>query len=521
VIGTEVALFQQDMRSGRVMAARALMVMGSASSVGKSLLATALCRIFARRGVRVAPFKGQNLSNNAAVCTDGAEIGRAQAVQAAACGIPPTADMNPVLVKPESGSRSQIVLRGRSWRTVSANSHRHPQRLLWSTVTEAYDRLKEDYDLIIIEGAGSPAELNLRSSDIVNMAVASYARAPVLLVGDIDRGGVFAQLLGTLWLLEPEERALVRGLVVNKFRGDQGLFVDGVSILEDRAGVPVIGIIPYLDDLMIPEEDAVALDRPEARSSKPGSTDIAVIGLPCISNFDDFDPLSAESGVGVRYVSAAEQLGHPDAIILPGSKSTVSDLLWLKERGLAEPVIDLAGKGTAVVGICGGYQMLGSTIRDPKHVESSAEEVGGLGLLPVVTTFEGQKATHQVEAELAAGSGWLARPTRRSVRGYEIHMGRTDGGEPLAEIVERSGQTVSVHDGAVSNDGRIWGTYLHGIFENAELRRAWLESLGWGGSGNVLPANSWLETSLDRLADVVESGLDMSVLEAIVQSGVE
>jgi len=498
-------------------ATKALMVLGTTSSAGKSLLVTALCRIFARRGVRVAPFKAQNMSNNAAVCPDGAEIGRAQAAQAAAAGIEPTVDMNPILLKPEADTRSQVVLMGRPWRTMPARSYYEHKQELWSAVTAALDRLRENYELVIIEGAGSPVELNLKSRDIVNMAVVRYAQAPALLVGDIDRGGVFAQLLGTLWLLEPEERTLVRGLVVNKFRGDPTLFIDGVRVLEERGGVPVLGVIPHLHDLTIPEEDAVALDKPLLNRAQAEEVDIAVIKLPLIANFDDFDPLAAEPGVRVRYVSSVQDLGQPQAVIVPGTKSTIADLAWLRSQGLADAIRQLVEGGTALVGICGGYQILGQVIRDPDHVESPAEEVAGLGLLPLVTVFEGEKATHRVRARVTGGPGWLTGLDGQIIAGYEIHMGRTQGGRLWIEISERSGEPVSVRDGAVSGDGRIWGCYLHGLFENESLRRAWLSSLGWQGNSEWIASLAGYETSFERLADAVETALDMEKLEAIIK----
>lgn len=500
--------------------AKVLMLQGTSSSVGKSLLVAAFCRIFARRGVRVAPFKAQNMSNNAAVCIDGAEIGRSQAVQAMAAGIEPRAIMNPILLKPEAEARSQVIVLGHPWRTLKAKEYYQHKAELWPVVTRALDHLRADYDLVIIEGAGSPAELNLRPGDIVNMAVARHARAPVLLVGDIDRGGVFAQLLGTLWLLEEDQR-LVRGLLVNKFRGDPNLFTEGVRILEERGGLPVLGVIPYLPDLMIPEEDAVALDRVGKREDVTEELDIAVIRLPRIANFDDFDPLQHEPGVRLRYVSAVQTLGQPDAIILPGTKSTIADLIWLQEQGLLEAIKYLASQGTAIAGICGGYQMLGRSIQDPAHVESPLEAIAGLGLLPVETKFAQEKATHQVQARLLQGAEWLAPLTGQTIRGYEIHMGRTQGHLAWLEIIERSGCPVRVKDGAMSPDGRIWGCYIHGLFENQAFRRAWLAGIRKKGHLVVQdPHNagamvSW-RNSLERLADVVEAAVDMTRLEKIV-----
>jgi adenosylcobyric acid synthase len=492
-----------------------LMVQGSSSSAGKSLLAAALCRIFARKGVRVAPFKGQNMSNNAAVCADGAEIGRAQAVQAAAAGVEPTADMNPILLKPEADARSQVIVLGRPWRTLRAGSYYRRKEELWPVVTAALDRLRAAYELVVIEGAGSPAELNLRSADMVNMAVARHAAAPVLLVGDIDRGGIFAQLLGTLWLLPPEERALVRGLVVNKFRGDPALFVEGVRILEERGGVPVLGVVSHLPALAIPEEDAVALESSGRARSRRAALEVAVIQLPHIANFDDFDPLLGEPSVGLRYVQSPGALGSPHAVFLPGTKSTLADLAWLRTQGFAEAIRELAAQGTAIVGICGGYQMLGRVIRDPCHAESTSGEAQGLGLLPVETTFEKAKVTEQVRARVLGSPGWLATVAGQEVAGYEIHMGRTTGGRPWLES--------SRPDGAASEDGRVWGCYLHGLFANTIFRRAWLASLSPDDEVTEgTPASSvTLSSSLDRLADAVEAALDMRRLEAILRVGYE
>lgn len=491
------------------------MLQGTSSSVGKSVLTAALCRIFARRGVRVAPFKAQNMSNNAAVCGEGGEIGRAQAVQAAAAGIEPTPDLNPILLKPEADSRAQVIVLGRRWQTLPAGSYYRRKEELWPIVTAALDRLRSVYDLVILEGAGSPVELNLRSFDIVNMSVARYAASPVLLVGDIDRGGIFAQLLGSLWLLAGEERALVRGLIVNKFRGDQGLFADGVRILEERGGVPVLGVVPYLSDLALPEEDAVALDT-GVRHDRASVRDIAVIRLPHIANFDDFDPLRRESGVRLRYVDSAAALGKPSAVILPGTKSTLADLMWLRERGFDETIRRLAAQRTAVVGICGGYQMLGSLIRDPEYIESNIEEMPGLGLLPVETVFAGDKAVFQSRARIVGGPRWLMDLRGQTVEGYEIHMGRTRSEGAWLEISIRNGQPCHAEDGYIDAEGRIWGCYLHGLFANEPLRRAWLASLPPGDRVVSADNSALLDNALDRLADAVEAALDMKLLESIL-----
>ena len=494
------------------MQAKVLMIQGSSSSVGKSLLVTALCRIYARRGIKVAPFKAQNMSNNAAVCADGSEIGRAQALQAAASDIAPTADMNPVLIKPEADARSQIILMGRPWQTLEAKTYYEKKEILWEHVAQSLDRLRQTYELVIIEGAGSPAELNLKRGDIVNMAVARYAQSPVLLVGDIDRGGIFAQLLGTLWLLDPEERDLLRGFVVNKFRGDLSLFQDGIQILEQKSGIPVLGVIPYLRGLSLPDEDAVSVEV-ALRAAQPASasqTDIAVLALPRIANFDDFDPLRAQPDVHIRHVDAASQLGEPHAIIIPGTKSTIADLEWLRQTGLADAVIKFAQKGGVVVGICGGYQMLGASIHDPFHVESKNDSIDGLGLLPVITTFAQKKATYQVQAKVLNFEALVGE----MIQGYEIHMGETQTQTQWLEITSRNGEPVKVLDGSVSSNGKVWGCYLHGLFHNDPLRHAWLKGLGWQGKAAL--QSQHFDESLEKLADAVESGLTMNLLENII-----
>jgi len=494
---------------------KTLMVVGSCSSAGKSLLVAALCRIFARQGIRVAPFKGQNLSNNAAVCADGSEIGRAQALQAEAAGIAPAADMNPLLLKPGADGTSQVVLMGRVLGDGSPSLYEEHGVELWSSVTAALDRLRSTHDLVIIEGAGSIAELNMSAHDMVNMAVARYAHAPVLLVGDIERGGVFAQLLGTLSLLSPEERACVKALVVNKFHGDLALFDDGVRILEERSGLPVLGVVPFVPDLDLPEEDAACLDAPTTAAPPEGDVDIAVVRLPHIANFDDFDPLATEQGVHLRYVASAHGLGLPAAVILPGTRSTMGDLAWLRSVGLADAITNLGARGTPVVGICGGYQMLGRDLQDPDHVESSTTRANGLSLLAHRTTFLDRKTTRQVQGRVTSSVGWLSHAGGQPVHGYEIHMGTTCETTPWLSLVRRGEDDVAAPDGNVSPDRRVWGCYVHGLFANIDLRHAWLSSLGW-----VTPANPGMAVSrsrsLDRLADAVLCALDMQQLQHIV-----
>ena len=532
------------------MTGKVIMVQGTASSVGKSLVSAALCRVFARRGWRVAPYKSQNMSNNAAVvrgASDGrdGEIGRAQALQAAAAGVEPCVDMNPILLKPETASRSQVILHGKPYATLGARDYYAERPALWAAATASLDRLRAGYDLVVIEGAGSPAEINLRDTDMANMAVARYASSPVILVGDIDPGGVFAQFVGTLALLLPEERALVKGLVVNKFRGDVSLLEPGLRALEGLAGLPVLGVLPWLRDLGLAEEDAQPLERraPAAagdfnaagRGDAPG-LDIAVIHYPHLANFDDIDALRLEEGVSLRFVEKAEELGYPDAVILPGSKATLADLAWLRARGLDEGIRWLARAGRSVVGLCGGYQMLGRGLADPEGVEGNPSSAPGLGLLAVETTFAAAKHVARLSGSVLGGPAFFASAKGAALEGYEIHAGETrrvdgqEGSAPLFVLRAESGAAPGgdpageILDGAAAQDGRVWGSYLHGIFDEPAFRRSWLDSLAPGKRNRARgPATAYVplpglslaearETALDRLADAAEQNLDIEAI---------
>ena len=491
------------------------MVQGTSSHAGKSVLATALCRIFARDGLRVAPFKAQNMSLNSYATPDGAEIGRSQAVQAAAAMAVPRAEMNPVLLKPEGDSRSQVVLMGRPAAVASAREYHELKPAVWDVVTSALDTLRAEYDMVVIEGAGSPAEINLKQHDIVNMRVALHAASPVLLVGDIDRGGVFAQLVGTMALLEPEERALVQGHVINKFRGDPSLLTPGLDFLEERTGAPVAGVIPYFTDIHVPEEDSLGL-APESGEDDDEAVDVAVIRLPHIANFDDFDPLRHEPGIRVRYVGRAKELGAPDLVVIPGSKTTVADLDWLRATGLAERVVALRRGGTPVVGICAGYQMLGAALLDPDGVESPRPETPGLGLLRGSTTFRPHKSTHQVRGRVADARGLLSGCEGAEVTAYEIHMGVTSSvGHPRPFAVEfRSGREVDRPDGALDDEGLTLGTYLHGLFHNRAVRRSILECAA-RRRGVALPDSVEdidPNAEYDKLAALVREHLDVGLV---------
>ena len=500
--------------------AKALMIQGTGSHVGKSVLVTALCRLFRRRGYRVAPFKAQNMALNSFVTRGGGEMGRAQVVQAEAAGIEPTVDMNPVLIKPQTDIGAQVIIQGKVAGNFSAAEYHAYKRTALSAVRESYYRLRRCWDLIVIEGAGSPAEINLRKNDIVNMRVARMARAPVILVADIDRGGVFASLLGTMQLLTPPEAARVKGFVINKFRGDSTLLTPGLAHIKKRTGVKVIGVVPYFKDIYIPDEDSLALDSKPLKGSARGLS-VAVIRLPHISNFTDFDPLERESGVSVRYVEPSEPIGDPDVLIIPGSKNTIEDLNCLKRNGLAEDIIRLRKRGATIVGICGGFQMLGTTINDPHGAESTRRSIEGLRLLKMETTFAKRKATFQVEAEET--SRWAGAQAAETLRGYEIHLGRTTliAGNPLFTIKKRSGRPCSSFDGAVSPDGKVWGTYIHGIFDNDGFRRRFIRNSR--RSSRPLPEEdrpfaygTFKESQFDALADLIEKSVDIDFIERMV-----
>jgi len=503
---------------------KVLMVQGTASHVGKSVLVSALCRIFRQDGFRVAPFKAQNMSNNSYVTRDGGEIGRAQAVQAEAAGVEARVEMNPVLLKPEADHIAQVVRMGRPLVSARVKDYFGLKAQLWESVSSSLDTLRSEYDIVVIEGAGSPAEINLKATEIVNMRVALYAHSPVLLCGDIDRGGVFAALVGTLELLEPHEREVIKGFIINKFRGDASLLTDGLTMLEDRTGIPVAGVVHHYRDIHIPEEDSVALEIP-LRSAGEGQTatlDIAVIQLPHISNFDDFDPLAREPGVALRYVSSAMELGKPDLIILPGSKTTIPDLDWMNSRGLSHAVKELNSEGTAIVGICGGYQMLGQHLYDPEGVESAVPEMEGLGLLPLTTVFAGTKETHRIHGEVVEASGLLKSAAGAPLTGYEIHMGRTVG-EGVAlpfRINDRTDVAVTpdtAFDGAMDGAGRVLGTYIHGLFHNGQLRRAILEELARRKGISLSGASELgvMDTEFDKLAEWVRGSLNMDLIYEI------
>jgi adenosylcobyric acid synthase len=486
---------------------RALMLQGTGSDVGKSLLVAGLARAFTRRGLRVRPFKPQNMSNNAAVTEDGGEIGRAQALQARACGIAPSIDMNPVLLKPQAEGTAQIVLGGRVYRTLSARDYRALAPTLLPAVLAAFGRLAAAADLVLVEGAGSPAEINLRAGDIANMGFAEAADVPVALVGDIERGGVIAQLVGTHALLAPSEQTRLAGFIVNKFRGDIGLFDGGIAAIRERTGMPCFGVVPYFATASsLPAEDTIALTHPHPPAARATSGEgrrikIAVPLLPRIANFDDLDPLSAEPGVELVLVRPGTPLPRDAVlIILPGSKATLSDLAFLRHEGWDIDILAHRRQGGHIIGLCGGYQMLGRHIADPEGSEGPPGAAPGLGLLDIETALGGDKRLAETAgSEIASGM---------PVRGYEMHLGITHGGGLARPMLDLGGIT----DGAVSIDGKVAGCYLHGLFASDPFRRAFLARLGIAGS--TIEYDAMIETVLDGLADHLERYLDLEALLA-------
>ncbi len=481
--------------------ARCIMVQGTMSGVGKSLLVTALCRIFSQDGWRVAPFKSQNMALNSFITWDGLEMGRAQAAQAQAAGREPDVRMNPILLKPSSDTGSQLIVRGEVRGNYAARDYFKMKKSLIPEILDAYRSLAQECDIIVIEGAGSPAEINLKADDIVNMGLAKLVNAPVLLAGDIDRGGVFAQLYGTVALLEPEERRRLVGTLINKFRGDESLLRPGLAMLEERTGLPVLGVIPYIR-ADLDEEDSLAPMLEQKRKRR--DLDIAVIRLPHISNFTDFAPLELHPQLGVRYVERPEELGTPDLVIVPGTKSTMADLLWLRRCGLEEHIRQLAGS-VPVLGVCGGYQMLGRTLSDPDGAEGGGS-LAGLGLLPCETVFELQK--HRTLQRAVT----LAPPLEgAALEGYEIHMGRTRRleGAPFCRLADGR------EEGAAA--GLVFGTYLHGLFDTGELTQRLAEWLARRRGLVPVPDRPehyglHRQRQYDLLAEAVRAHLDLDAI---------
>ena len=501
--------------------AKAIMVQGTMSNAGKSLLAAGLCRIFKQDGYRVAPFKSQNMALNSFITEEGLEMGRAQVMQAEAAGIAPSVLMNPILLKPTNDVGSQVIVNGEVMGTMSARDYFQYKKKLVPEVMKAYHTLAEQNDIIVIEGAGSPAEINLKAEDIVNMGMAKVAEAPVLLVGDIDRGGVFAQLYGTVELLEPDEREMIKGLIINKFRGDKTILDPGVKMLEEKCHIPVVGVAPYLD-IQVEDEDSLT-DRFD-RNQEIGLIDIAVIRVPRISNFTDFNPFESIPGVSLRYVKHLSELGNPDVIMLPGTKNTMEDLQWLRESGMEALILKAAAKGTFVFGICGGYQMLGESLSDPYGVEAGGT-MRGMGLLPMETVFAKKKTRTRVQGKYLDIQGEYEPLSGVEFTGYEIHMGESTwkSGAKASTWTKDSVSGKEKTEGTVY--GNVCGTYVHGIFDREESALALIRAVGEKKGIDVSDMEgvdfaAFKETQYDILAAELRKHLDIKKIYQILEEGI-
>lgn len=494
------------------MKARSIMIQGTSSDVGKSLICTAFCRVFSNKGLRVVPFKSQNMALNSYVTLDGGEIGRAQGVQAEAARITATTDMNPILLKPKQDMVSEVIVHGKHFLDMNAKSYRNQfVQEAMPIIRKSVEKLQDEYDIIVLEGAGSPAEINLKDRDIANMRMAKLADAAVILVADIDRGGVFASIIGTLALLDKDERDCVKGIIINKFRGMRELLDDGIEWLEKETGIPVLGVLPYLD-VNIEAEDSLALS--SLRFKKPKKAefpiDVAVLRFPRISNFTDVDPFFDEPGVGVRLVSSVNELGNPDLLILPGTKNTMEDLEWMKHVGLDGAINELREQGTMIFGICGGFQMLGTKLFDPDAVEGNGENAEGLSLLPVETVFQAEKKTVQMEGVLSAG----IMEGQMNLNGFEIHLGRTTLKSQVKPfLLLKDGR----EDGAISTDNKVMGTYLHGIFHNRLFTRLLVNQIRRNKgldevNENVQSDSERREEAYNLLASHLEENIDMDTI---------
>ncbi|MBQ7522189.1 MAG: cobyric acid synthase [Clostridia bacterium] len=492
--------------------AKPIMIQGTMSNVGKSLLTTALCRIFVQDGYKVAPFKSQNMALNSYVTPDNLEIGTAQAVQAEACKILPDVIMNPILLKPTTNSGSQVIINGEVYGNMRAFDYFRNKKKFLPYVMDAYEKLNQNYDIIVIEGAGSPVEMNLKKDDIVNMGLAQTVKSPVLLVGDIDRGGVFAQLLGTLSLLEESELNLVKGLIVNKFRGDQRLFADGIKILEERGKKPVLGVVPFTD-CQIDGEDSLC-----DTLHNTGNTliDIAVIRLPKLANYTDFAVFQQYENVAVRYVERAEDLQNPDMIIIPGTKSTIADMQWLRTSHLEKAIKDCHARQIPIFGICGGYQILGRMISDPDHIENGGE-ITGMGLLDIDTMFSDQKKRTNTTGKIICTDGFFSTLNNAEFYGYEIHMGKTTVNEPSFAVKDNSAVDGAYHE-------NVAGTYLHGIFDSQSVSERLVNALfrkkGIVQRVHATDRKTYKEIQYNLLADTVRKHLDMKQIYQIIKEGV-
>lgn len=502
--------------------AKAIMIQGTMSNAGKSLLAAGLCRIFHQDGYRVAPFKSQNMALNSFITEEGLEMGRAQVMQAEAAGIRPSVLMNPILLKPTNDVGSQVIVNGEVLGNMNARDYFKYKHKLIPDIMKAFNTLAAENDIIVIEGAGSPAEINLKQEDIVNMGMAKMAKAPVLLVGDIDRGGVFAQLIGTVMLLEEDEKAMVKGMIINKFRGDKSILDPGVEMLEQMSQIPVVGVAPYLQ---IEVEDEDSLTERFDSHREVGVIDIAVIRLPRISNFTDFNPFESMPGVSLRYVKKVSELKNPDMICIPGTKNTMEDLQWMRESGMEAAVLKQAAEGKVIFGICGGYQMLGETLADPEGVEAGGS-MKGMGLLPMDTVFASEKTRTRVSGVFQNVEGDLQELSGTVLEGYEIHMGVStlrEGSGTLTSIRDHAATTDQKNDGAYCKN--VYGTYVHGVFDKEEVAKAIISALGRKKGINTdeitgVDFQKFKETQYDILADALREHLDMKKIYKILEEGI-
>ncbi|SHH66165.1 cobyric acid synthase [Clostridium grantii] len=495
-----------------------IMIQGTGSTVGKSILTAALCRIFKQDGYSVVPFKAQNMSLNSYITLDGKEMGRAQVLQAYAAGLEPEAYMNPILLKPTGDKNSQVIVNGKVYGNYTAVEYHELKPVFKDMLKEQFEELENKFDIVVIEGAGSPAEINLRENDIVNMGFAELVDAPVLLAGDIDKGGVFASLAGTMILLKENERKRVKGTIINKFRGDIEILKPGLDMIYDVIKVPCVGVVPYFNLQLEDEDGAVTFNK-----EKKAPIDIAVIKLPHISNFTDLDSLGIEEDVSIRYITRAEEFKNPDLLIIPGSKNTIEDLLSIRNEGIEEKIINYSKEGR-IIGICGGYQMLGNTIKDPLHTETKLDEIQGMNLLNVDTIMQAEKVMTRTKAGFSLNFKEIMNISEeeKSVYGYEIHMGDTfygDNTKYLLDIVEKNSEDFTSKDGALNDKGNIMGTYLHGIFDSIDFRETILNEIRVEKGLQTKKSKTYeslRETELDKLADLVRKSLDMKEIYKIV-----
>ena len=499
-----------------------IMLQGTASNVGKSIITTGLCRIFKQDGYNVIPFKSQNMALNSFITKEGLEMGRAQVSQAEACGIDPIADMNPILLKPNGNNKSQVIVRGKVVGDMSSKEYHEYKLQLTEVLGDIFEEFEEKYDVVVMEGAGSCAEINLMERDISNMGMAEIANAPVIIIGDIDRGGVFASLAGTMLLLPDEYKKRVKGVIINKFRGRKELLDSGIKMLEDIIKVPVLGVLPYTD-IKIEEEDSVTT-RFKQKINK-GDIHIEVVRTPHMSNFTDFNIFETQEDVSLRYVDFGESFGDPDIVIIPGTKSTIDDLMFLRKNGLENQIKELHRRGKLIIGICGGYQMLGKVLKDPYHVENDLEEVEGIGLLDVETTFEMEKTTTQVKAILDENfHGYLENLSGKEVSGYEIHMGitkRNENSNNFVTVKQKLEQKVNYQVGSVNKECNVFGTYLHGIFDDIDFTRTVLNNIRKMKNlepieSNVKSFKEFKNQQYDKLADYLREHLDIEKIYEIM-----